>query len=121
MAKMASDKQICFINKLWEEKGVEIMPWISLLDKLNMTDEEFEKRDMESWKASQVIEFLLNCKPRRYYEIVAENKKNNIDKYEKLIAWAKERGVKGVRAKMKKVNVLRKIEEVGLKVPVELI
>jgi len=42
------------------------------------------------------------------------------DKYAKLIAFAKQNGVAGVREKMKKQNVINKILQAGLQIPEEL-
>ena len=45
---------------------------------------------------------------------------NALNKYEKLIEWAKANGAK-VRKRMKKVTLLKKINEAGLTAPVELV
>lgn len=45
---------------------------------------------------------------------------NAMEKYEKLLNWAKEQGVK-VRARMKKTTILSAINKAGLVVPPELI
>lgn len=34
--------------------------------------------------------------------------------YEKMVAWAKEKGIKGVRIGLRKATILRKIKEAGL-------
>lgn len=45
---------------------------------------------------------------------------SSIEKYENLIAWAKENNVAGVRKRMKKANIIIKINAAGLTVPAEL-
>lgn len=55
-------------------------------------------------------------------DVQAEEKRReaSFDKYAKLIIWAKAAGVKGVRNRMKKTTVVRKIADAGLQVPAEL-
>jgi hypothetical protein len=50
-----------------------------------------------------------------------EVKKEIINKYESLIQWSKDNGVKGVRKMMKKSTLLKKIKDAGLEVPAELL
>lgn len=42
------------------------------------------------------------------------------DRYDRLVAWAKKNGVKGVRKMMKKTTIMKKINAAGMTVPVEL-
>lgn len=52
-------------------------------------------------------------------EINERNKKMEagLDRLQKLVAWAKEKGVKGVRMGMRRITVEKKIREAGLGVP----
>lgn len=55
---------------------------------------------------------------REEYDAEMAKNEERIDKaiedYKNLVQWAKDNGVKGVRNKMKKSTILRKIEEAGL-------
>ena len=50
-----------------------------------------------------------------------ERKQNAFAKMDALKAWAKDHGVKGLRARMKKATVIKKINDLGLVAPAELI
>ncbi|RRG06362.1 MAG: hypothetical protein DUD28_02780 [Lactobacillus sp.] len=50
-----------------------------------------------------------------------DRKQNAFAKMDALKAWAKDHGVKGLRARMKKATVIKKINDLGLTAPAELI
>ncbi len=52
---------------------------------------------------------------------IQEKEVSAFKKYEKLIAWAKENNVKGVRNRMKKTTIIVKIQAAGLVAPAELV
>lgn len=63
----------------------------------------------------------INPEPTKWEIEKAKKEEERFNKYLALIAWAKEKGVTGVREKMKKSTVISKIKESGLEVPKELI
>jgi hypothetical protein len=63
----------------------------------------------------------INPEPTKWEIEKAKKEEERFNKYLDLIAWAKEKGIIGVREKMKKSTVISKIEEAGLEVPKDLI
>ena len=123
----ASEKQINFINNLSEKKTINEMAICQLeadLEDINGNRVNIDLNDIENLEmnvASKIIEMLLKAPTKERNTNHQKKYESNINKYEKLIAWAKENHVQGVREKMKKANVLLKIKEAGLNVPEELL
>lgn len=125
------------IKQWWIEKGIENWNVATVVDLANREDSigivnETEKAyrvvcssdygtvtiwvpksctmTEEEWEAEQAAEMERS---RRYFQRMEEGR----ERLEKLIAWAKEQGVKGVRIGLRKATVLKKIEEAGLVAP----
>ena len=73
---------------------------------------EFGK--VEKWIPKACIKTNEEIKAER------EQAENNLNKYEKLVEWAKQNGLK-VRNRMKKTTIITIIKNAGLEVPSELI
>lgn len=111
---MATEKQVNFINKLIEQKGMHAS-W-NIINRFKVDAVE----ELTSGQASYVIGALLeepNFNEKAYY--AAQQK--GLDRYERLVAWCKENGVKGVRSRMKTANIMNLIATAGLTPPAELV
>lgn len=110
---MATEKQINFINTLIEKKGMhQAMPLIT-----RFAD---EVEELTSGQASYVIGELLqmdNFNEAAYHKAMQAG----LNRYEQLVKWAKDNGVKGVRNRMKTQNILNLIRDAGLTVPADLV
>lgn len=119
MIKM-SEKQSAFIQKLLAEKAIEMYELQANYHYATGGRSQLPAfEDMNSKQASWVIEQLLKAPKRKTAEQIAHFQ-NACDKYEQLVQWAKQQGLK-VRSKMKKQSILKAISEAGLQVPAELI
>jgi hypothetical protein len=112
---MASEKQVNFINKLIEQKGMhQSMPIINRIAGNTSLEE------LGSGRASVIINSLLELDD---FNEVAYHRamQAGLNRYEQLVQWAKDNGVKGVRSRMKTQNILNAIKDAGLTVPAELV
>jgi hypothetical protein len=112
---MASEKQINFINKLIERKGMhQSMPVI------NRVAGHTSLEELSSGRASVIINLLLEMddfNEAAYHRAMQAG----LNRYEQLVQWAKDNGVKGVRSRMKTVNLMKLIAAAGLTAPAELV
>jgi hypothetical protein len=111
---MATEKQINFINKLIERKGMHASWTIISRFKVN------EVTELTSGQASYVIGMLLE-EPDFNEAAYAAAQQRGLNRYEQLVQWAKENGVKGVRSRMKTANIMKLIAAAGLTAPAELV
>ena len=111
---MATEKQINFINKLIERKGMHTS-W-GIISRFKVSEIE----ELTSGQASYVIGTLLE-EPDFNEAAYHKAMQAGLNRYEKLVAWAKEQGVKGVRSRMKTVTLMNLIEAAGLTPPAELV
>jgi hypothetical protein len=111
---MATEKQINFINKLIERKGMHTS-W-TIISRFKVSEVE----ELSSGQASYVIGMLLE-EPDFNEKAFLAAQQAGLNRYEKLVAWAKEQGVKGVRSRMKTVTLMNLIEAAGLTPPAELV
>jgi hypothetical protein len=112
---MATEKQINFINKLIEKKGMhQAAPVVNRILGADTLE------TLSSGRASVIINLLLEMDD---FNEVAYHKamQAGLNRYEQLVQWAKENGVKGVRSRMKTVNIMKLIAEAGLTAPAELV
>jgi hypothetical protein len=112
---MASEKQVAFINKLIERKGMhQSMPIINRI----VCHETLET--INSGRASVIINLLLELDD---FNEVAYHRamQAGLNRYEQLVLWAKDNGVKGVRSRMKTANIMKLIADAGLTAPAELV
>jgi hypothetical protein len=112
--KYASEKQVNFINKLIEKKGTN-RSW-SVIHRFDVDNVE----QLTVGEASYVINTLLEMDDFNEAAYAAAQQRG-LDRYEQLVAWCKENGVKGVRSRMKTVNIMKLIREAGLTAPAELV
>lgn len=117
---MMSEKQKELIIKLSNEKYLEkgILFDIEARTGHNLSAENFE--NLTKYEASMLIDLLIKAPRKEWVEAKEAKKEEAFNKYEKLVAWAKEQGLK-VRNKMKKSTILSAIREAGLVAPVELV
>ncbi|GHV49940.1 hypothetical protein FACS1894216_01240 [Synergistales bacterium] len=76
---------------------------------------------MSSYTASKLIDALLKAPSKEYAAAKEKKKEAAMDKYSKMIQWAKNNGVKGVKNMMKAKNIRQKIIEAGLDIPNEFL
>lgn len=110
----ATEKQINFINTLIGRKGMH-NSW-TVISKFSVNEID----ELTSGQASFVIGTLLEMddfNEAAYHRAMQAG----LNRYEQLIQWAKDNGVKGVRARMKTQNVLKLISASGLTPPAELV
>ena len=111
---MATEKQINFINKLIERKGMHIS-W-TIISRLKVSEVE----ELTSGQASYVIGMLLE-EPDFNEAAYHKAMQAGLNRYEQLVAWCKENGVKGVRSRMKTANIMKLVAAAGLTAPAELV
>jgi hypothetical protein len=115
---MATEKQINFINKLIERKGqtafMRIAGHIEAVSRFNGIEE------LTSGQASYVIGMLLE-EPDFNEVAYRAAQQRGLNRYEQLVTWCKENGVKGVRSRMKTANIMKLIAAAGLTAPAELV
>ena len=111
---MATEKQVNFINKLIERKGMHTS-W-TIISRFNVSSVE----ELTGGQASYVIGTLLE---EPDFNEVAYQKavQAGLNRYEKLVKWAKDNGVKGVRSRMKTANIMKLISDAGITAPAELL
>jgi hypothetical protein len=125
--KMITEKQKNFINKLLEDRIVleETVYHIMAYErqfKNRIVDLTKNVDEFSCYEASVFIDMLLNeCESRKAVAKRDENMKKGLEKYERLLQFAKDNKVKGVRNMMKKGTIMAKCKEVGLEIPQELI
>lgn len=113
----ATEKQVNFINSLLNKKQMDAKTEHMVAE---LTENGYDS--LSSKNASAIINSLLACPDKKsiqYYIAVAKAQDERLDKYEKLIQWAKDNGL-SVRKMMKKSTVIEKINQAGLSIPVEL-
>jgi hypothetical protein len=115
---MATEKQVNFINKLIERKG-ETTFW-NIIGRIEATSRFYSIEELTSGQASYVIGMMLE-EPDFNEKAFIAAQQAGLSRYEKLVAWCKENGVKGVRNRMKTVNIMNLIEAAGLQAPAELV
>jgi hypothetical protein len=123
---MASEKQTPLINKLLSERVTEYGELQALYHAGTGKQARLSDTisDLNPSQASWVINRLLQA-PKRMSPAQATAKEAafqaGVSKYEKLIEWAKSKGVK-VRARMKKDSIFQAIDKAGLfsEIPAEL-
>ena len=97
---MATEKQVNFINKLIEKKGMhQAYPVVQRI----LGNDTLET--VSSGRASVIINLLLEMddfNEAAYHKAMQAG----LNRYEQLIQWAKENGVK-VRTRMKTANVMK--------------
>jgi hypothetical protein len=111
---MASEKQINFINKLIERKGMHTS-W-TIISRFGVN----EVSELTSGQASYVIGTLLE-EPDFNEAAYHRAMQAGLNRYEQLVQWAKDNGVKGVRSRMKTANIMKLIAAAGLTAPAELV
>jgi hypothetical protein len=111
---MATEKQINFINKLIERKGMHTS-W-TVISRFKVS----EVSELTSGQASYVIGTLLE-EPDFNEAAYAAAQQRGLNRYEQLVQWAKDNGVKGVRSRMKTANIMKLIKAAGLTAPAELV
>ena len=114
---MATEKQINFINKLIERKGMHAS-W-AIINRVSFCKANCVE-DLNGGQASAVIGLLLE-EPDFNEAAYKAAQQRGLNRYEQLVQWAKDNGVKGVRSRMKTVNVMKLIAEAGLQAPTELV
>jgi len=115
-----SEKQMAFITKLLNEKATAYEALATTYHYATGGRTHLpEVEELNSRQASWVIDQLLKA-PNKPTAAQIANFKNACDKYEQLLNWAKDHGLK-VRNKMKKQSILNAIREAGLVAPAELI
>ena len=95
---------------------------------IKVSDVEIEKETEKAYLLKFTSEFGViekwipkSCiKTEEEIKEEKEQAEERINKYEKLVEWAKEHGLK-VRNKMKKTTIITIIKQAGLEVPIELI
>ena len=125
--KMITDKQKNFINKLLEDRIVleetvfHVMAYERQF-KNRIVDLTKNVDEFSCYEASVFIDMLLHeCESKSAVAKRDENMKKGLEKYERLLQFAKDNKVKGVRSMMKKDNIIAKCKESGLEIPQELI
>ena len=115
---MASEKQINFINKLIERKGQTA--FFNIIGRIEATSRFHSIEELTTGQASYVIGMMLE-QPDFNEKAFKAAQEAGLNRYEKLVAWAKENNVKGVRSRMKTVTLMNLIEAAGLTPPAELV
>lgn len=115
-----SEKQFELIQKLLDEKATSIYALQAKYHYVTGGRSQLPQiTEMNGQQASWLIKELIAAPKKKTAEQVAHFE-NACNKYDQLIAWAKENGLKA-RSKMKKASVLKLASEAGLTVPAELI
>jgi hypothetical protein len=114
---MASEKQINFINSLIEKKGMHTA-W-NIINRVSFNTAQ-SVEELNGGQASAVIGFLLE-EPNFNEKAFLAAQQAGLSRYEKLVQWAKDNGVKGARARMKTTTLMNLIESAGLTPPTELV
>ena len=114
---MASEKQINFINNLMERKGTQTAMNIMF----RATANQFRSvEELTTGQASYVIGMLLEA-PDFNEKAFKAAQEAGLSRYEKLVQWAKDNGVKGARSRMKTSTLMDLIANAGLTPPTELV
>jgi hypothetical protein len=111
---MATEKQVNFINKLIERKGMHTS-W-TIISRFKVSEVE----ELTSGQASYVIGMLLE-EPDFNEVAYRAAQQRGLNRYEQLVTWCKENGVKGVRSRMKTANIMKLVAAAGLTAPAELV
>lgn len=115
-----SEKQMAFILKLLSEKATCYEALAAEYHYATGGRSHLpEINELNSRQASWVIEKLMVA-PKKPTAAQIAHFQNACDKYEQLVIWAKDQGLK-VRSKMKKASIMKAIAEAGLTAPSELI
>lgn len=115
-----SEKQKAFIEKLLAEKALAYFQIQAEYHyKTGGRSHLPNVEELNGFQAKFVIEKLLLA-PRKPTEQEIQHFQNACNKYDQLVQWAKNQGLK-VRSKMKKTSILKAISEAGLQAPAELI
>ncbi len=116
---MMTDKQRELIIKLSNEKYLEKCKLFEIESTTghDLTSDNFE--NLTKYEASMLIQLLINAPKKEWVEEKIKRQEEAFNKYEQLVNWAKEQGLK-VRNKMKKATILATIKDAGLTVPVEI-
>ena len=115
---MASEKQVNFINKLIERKGETA--FFNIIGRIEATSRFHSIEELTTGQASYVIGMLME-QPDFNEKAFKAAQEAGLSRYEKLVAWAKENKVKGVRSRMKTTTLMSLIEAAGLTPPAELV
>ena len=125
--KMITEKQKELIKKLLEDRVVyeyEIFhaETYERQFKNRIVDLTKDIDDLTCYEASVFIDMLLHeCESKSAVAKREENITKGKEKYERLLQFAKDNNVKGIRNFLRKDTIIKKCKESGVEIPKELL